>query len=307
MQHKTFLSLKTWLIFFLIIVLINCCKTDKSNEQESTGFSNQLDFPDSIEHRQLKNIYYQFPSAKEMFNFIRQEESLDFKPHLVNPVSNYPQYVDTKSKMLNLGVYLSDLSYLTLYREINKASEYMETIHNLYRDLRIDVPFTDQFIRRVKNNLNNEDSLIYLSESYSDEFYRYMLSNNKEHVLATVSAGSYIEGLYIAVNFIDEYKENSPAIQKIADQKYTFENLYNNLNEYKSDPNVYFAMQYIKKILSAFNQMESKKEPVKTSRDKDNKLLIEGGDKLHMTENQFNELKKLINQFRNEIITNSIN
>lgn len=304
MLNVTILPGRIWFVFFLVMFFINCCKSEKSNQQKDTGFESSVDFPDSLEQIQFKEKYYQFPSAQEMFNFIKQEESLNFEPHLINPVQNYTKYIDTRSKMLNLGVYLTDLSYLTLYKEINTASDYLEIIHKLYSDLRIDAPFTDKFIRRVKNNLQNEDSLIYFSELYSDEFYRYMLSNNKEHVLAMVSAGSYIEGLYIALNLMDEYKRDSRAIQKIADQKYTFENLYNNLNEYKEDSNVLFAMDCMQQVLAVFNQIQGIKEPVKTTRDEENKLIIDGGTKLNITENQFNELKQVINQLRKQIITN---
>lgn len=103
---------------------------------------------------------------------------------------------------------------------------------------------------------------------------------------------------------MDEYKRDSRAIQKIADQKYTFENLYNNLNEYKEDSNVLFAMDCMQQVLAVFNQIQGIKEPVKTTRDEENKLIIDGGTKLNITENQFNELKQVINQLRKQIITN---
>jgi len=305
MYNKTFLSRKIWFSLFVTLLLINCCKPAKNNKEDTTSFIKNMDFPDSIQQRQLKNNYYQFPSAKEMFNYIKQEETLAFNPNLTNPVSHYPRYVDTKSKILNLGIYLADISYLTLYKEINKASEYLEVVHKLYKDLRIEVPFTDQFISRIKDNLNNEDSLVYISEQYSDEFYRYMYSNNKEHILATVSAGSYIEGLYIALNLVDEYKENSSVIQKIAEQKYTFENLYQNLNEFNDDSNIHLTLQYMEKILSVYNQLETKRKPVKTSKNEDNILVIDGGDEFFMSRSQFYELKSLINQLRKEIITKS--
>jgi len=147
--------------------------------------------------------------------------------------------------------------------------------------------------------------LVYISEQYSDEFYRYMYSNNKEHILATVSAGSYIEGLYIALNLVDEYKENSSVIQKIAEQKYTFENLYQNLNEFNDDSNIHLTLQYMEKILSVYNQLETKRKPVKTSKNEDNILVIDGGDEFFMSRSQFYELKSLINQLRKEIITKS--
>lgn len=294
------------LVFIISIILISTksCKSDKDRQEDNNiGFQNKQDFQDSL--LQLKKTYYQFPSGNEMFNFIKRDESLDFIAGIVNPVENYSQYIDTKSKTLNLGVYLTDLTYLTLYKEIGKASDYLETIHKLYSDLRIDVPFSEHFVRRIKNNLNNEDSLIYLSEKYSDSFYHYMLSNNKDHILATVMAGSYIEGLYIALNLVDGYQKKSSVIQKIADQKYTFENLYFSLNENKDDLNVNHAMNYLQQILSILNKIETIDEPVKTSRNKDNKLVINGGKRLEITEKQFKELKHLVNQLREEIISNS--
>lgn len=298
--------LYTILIGSLLIIItgVQACKLKDNKTENTTGFNQVSDTTLLNNDAFLKSEFYNFPSAKEMFVFIEQENELNYKAGITNPASNYQQYIDTKSKTLNLGVYLADLTYMTLYNRTSYIYDYFEVVQFLSKDLRINIPFSNESLMQIKNNLSNTDSVIFYSERHSNAFYDYMVVNNKNHTLGVISTGSYIEGLYIILTMIDNYADYPEVVQRIADQKYTFENLYLNLQEFKHDPNAKAAIVYVQKILDVYDKLEVQKQQTTLTRDKNKHMVIEGGEKIVFTEKSFVEFKSLIKTLRNNIITN---
>ncbi len=245
MKRKSFLTV---LVISIVIGLINfSCKSDANKNKEE--FIDSEAISDSLLASDEDLVFYSFPSSQEMFSFIKKDAELIFRTDLVNPTENLPKYIDTKSKTLALGIYLADLSYMTLFSKTSEAYQYIDVITRLSNDLRISLPFQDSFLNRVKENLNNEDSLIYISDQYSSKIVDYLLQNNKDKVLANITAASYIEGLYIAVNLVENYSEDNPVIQRIVEQKHSFTNLIKYAKKYHNDSNTQVAIELLTKHL----------------------------------------------------------
>lgn len=294
------------LIVSLIIGLVNTsCKTevkkDATNDIDSKAIS------DSLLSSDEDLIFYSFPSSQEMFSFIKKDANLVFRTDLVNPTGNISKYIDTKSKTLALGVYLADLSYMTLFNKTNNAYEYIDVITSLSNDLRINLPFQNSFLERIKNNLNNEDSLVIISDQYSSKIVDYLLQNNKDKVLANITAASYIEGLYLALNLVENYSKNNPVVHRIVEQKHSFTNLIKYANKYHYDANTKTSIELLNKIYEVFEKFSEVEDSKSTiERGDDNKMVLKGGKKMVISEKEYNELKIRVIEVRNKIVENDL-
>jgi len=289
---------------FLGSISVSCKSTpekEESSEIDSKAIS------DSLLSSSENLVFYSFPSSQEMFNFIRKDAELVYRTDLVNPTDNLSNYIDTRSKNLALGIYLADLSYMTLFNKTSSAYEYIDVITRLSNDLRISIPFQDQFLTRIKNNLSNEDSLAEISDQYSNKIVDYLLQNNKDKILANITSASYIEGLYLALNLVGEYTENNVVIKRIVEQKHSFTNLIKYAKKYYYDENTNAAIDLLTQIYNVFEKFQVIEEAKTTvERDENNRMVIKGGKKIVITENEYNELKQVVTDVRNKIIFNNL-
>lgn len=303
MKRKHFLAI---LIVSLITGLVNTsCKNEV--KKDTTKDIDPQAISDSLLSSGEDHIFYSFPSSQEMFSFIKKDANLVFRTGLVNPTDNIAKYIDTKSKTLALGVYLADLSYMTLFNKTNNAYEYIDVITSLSNDLRINLPFQNSFLERIKNNINNEDSLIYISDQYSSKIIDYLLQNNKDKVLANITAASYIEGLYLALNLVDNYSEDSPVVHRIVEQKHSFTNLIKYANKYHNDSNTKTSIDLLNNIYEVFEKFPEVEDSKSTiEREGDNRMVLKGGKKLVISEKEYTELKTRVIDVRNKIVENDL-
>lgn len=299
MKRKLFLPIA---IVSIVIMAINySCKTDVKKDTDDNIDTQALS--DSLLASDENYVFYSFPSSQEMFSFIKKDAELVYRTDLVNPPENISKYIDTKSKTLALGIYLADLSYMTLFNKTSTAYDYIDLITKLSNDLRINLPFQDNILERIKNNLNNPDSLIIISDQYSSKIVDYLLQNNKDKILANITSASYIEGLYIALNLVEAYSDDNEVVQRIVEQKHSFTNLIKYANKYHTDENTKVAIELLNEIYTVFNKFPEKQEAEsKIERVGDNKMVLKGGKKIQISENEFNELKAKVIEVRTKII-----
>lgn len=185
-------------LILIFLALNNSCiyqsrqKRDKTNSNDSIKSS-------SKDNAYLESVYYRFPTPNEVFGFINNEK-LKYDPTLLNPKENADKYLDSKSQTLNLGVYISDLAYITLFEAYNKSIEYYGQIHSLSEKVRITSAYDLAVTKRIEKNLLNLDSLKNISSDSYSSMVEYLIVNNREKSLALIAAGAYIECFYIAFN-----------------------------------------------------------------------------------------------------------
>jgi hypothetical protein len=303
MKKKSIISILI-ICVFLGSLSISCKST--VDKEESTEIDSQA-ISDSLLTSDDDLVFYSFPSSQEMFSFIKKDVELVYRTDLVNSTDNISKYIDTKSKNLVLGVYLADLSYMTLFNKTSSAYEYIDVITRLSNDLRINLPFQDQFLERIKNNLSNEDSLAEISDQYSNKIVDYLLQNNKDKILANITAASYIEGLYLALNLVGEYSDDNLVIKRIVEQKHSFTNLIKYAKKYYYDENTNTAINLLTQIYNVFEKFQVIEETKTTvERDANNRMVLKGGKKIVISENEYNELKQIVSDVRNKIIENNL-
>ncbi len=289
---------------YLKAVIICClfllaCQ-NRSNVQNQIENENMTGFDETEE---VKDIYYRFPSPDEMLNII-DKEKLAFNDELPLPVERASRYLDSKSQALNLGVYIADLAYITLFQRQKEALTYFQVVYGLSDKLRISSAFDPSMLKRFENNIGSLDSLKMLSDEALIDITNYLARNNKEKIFALVSIGGFIESLYLAFQIVDEYSEDNIIIQRICDQKLVLDNLMNFSLEYAGDNNVSEAIQLIHPVRAVYNELVASSEETQVSKDDQGKLIIKGGQKIKITKEQFNKLREATLNTRKKITEN---
>ena len=295
--------IRKYAVYYLLVLLVfgSCRTTQKpapiESEDQSLGF-------DQME--EMKEVYYRFPSPDEMIGFI-DEENLVFNAHYLLPTANATRYLDSKSQALNLGIYIADMAYVTLFKRQKEAISYFQVIYGLSDKLRMSSAFDPRLMRRFESNLNNFDSLKALSDSALNDIAEYLVRNEKEKTFAILSIGGYVESLYLAFNLAGGYDEKNPIIQRISDQKLVLENLINYALIYASDPNVADAIKLLHPIRSVYNELSVSEKTTSVTKDESGKLIISGGQKITISEEQYNKLKDVTLVARRSITENMEN
>lgn len=267
----------------------------------------QTDIPSvDIEQMQEKSgermVYYRFPSPEEVLRYIHQEE-LAFQEELVNPVNNAAQYIDSKAQSVNLGIYISDLAYATIFRKLNLASDYLEVVQRLSDALHIRYLEESEVKERVQKNLGNLDSLMTISRESYNYMVDYLVETNNEKTLALISAGAYIEALYLVLNQIHDFTPDNEILSKVMEQKYAFGNLYKYMEEYKDIPQVNEVLTEFKNINEVFDEVIFEKSGKAGFEQKNGELVLTGSKKkLSVDKETVLTLRDKVNTLRNSFV-----
>jgi hypothetical protein len=287
------------LISVIMICLISCIN---QGNQKKANTSNDTISTSTKDNAYLESVYYRFPTPNEVFGFI-QNEKLKFNDDLINSPENAEKYLDSKTQTLALGVYISDLAYITLFEAFNKSSEYYKIIHNLSEKVRITSAYDLAVVKRIEKNLTNLDSLKKISSDSYSNMIEQLIIDNREKTIALIASGSYIECLYIAFNHVGKYSKTNPMILKIVDLKYAFENLYSYLQIYSDDDDVRSVAFKYGKLNALFGKLKEVKMGKTTiKQDADGNFVLGGGVKLEIDEKLYEDLKHEVYRQRNELI-----
>ncbi len=283
----------------LVFLSVFSCKPDRPSSGKSIRFEEDTSRYAQLESK-IKEVYYRFPSPDEMFAFI-DSTGLQFDNTLLLPVDNAGKYLDSKSQALNLGIYISDLAYITLFQRYKESVDYLQVIHQLSEKIRIASAFEENLLDRIEKNIRNIDSLRAISDNAITGLINYLVRNDKENTFAIISIGGMIEFYYLALNLVGDYKPEDQNIQCIVDQKMAFDNLMKYSYEFSDDPNVSGSLEIVEPLSDFLKKITVVREETTVKKTEDGRIIVGGGDKLKITEQEYNKFKKLVGQIRKKI------
>ena len=91
--------------------------------------------------------------------------------------------------------------------------------------------------KRLEKNVGNSDSLASITDDLYYNSFEDLQKGKQGSTLALMVAGGYIESLYIVTN-LNKFDAKNPATQRIADQKYTLDNIIEFMKKFESDASV---------------------------------------------------------------------
>ena len=246
----------------------------------------------------VSETFFQVPSPGEMLTFIKMVGGKNNKnTTFLNSPDAIKNYTDAKSKALNFGIYSCDLSYCSIFEIGSEALKYFKTVKQLGDQIGVSSAIKPETMKRLEGNVGNSDSLAVITDDVYFSSFETLENGQQGTTLALVVAGGWIESLFIATN-LAKYEANSPIIERLADQKYTLENLIEFLKKHEADANVASVKADFEGLLAEFNKIEQK-DVTATAKDDKSKKMLSGGKQLVGTEQLYKSIVDKIKTIRN--------
>lgn len=249
--------------------------------------------------------YYQIPSPDEMFGFIK-ESGLKYNGELLNPVQNASNYNNPTKQALNFGVYSADLAYTAAYEEFNETTKYFGVVQKMAEPIGINSAFDKNLIERAKSNLNNADSLVAITNTSYFAVVDYLDQNKQGDKLGIIAAAGWLETVYVVANTTN-YDKDKAAVDRLADQKLTLDNLLDYLTKYEDNADVKEVMVWFKEleaVFAALPEAEDTGSGISFKKKDNGKMVLGGGSKKEsISKTQFNAIKDKVNEIRNKIVS----
>lgn len=249
---------------------------------------------------QVTETFFQVPSPGEMLTFIKMVGGKNNKnTSFLNSPDNQKNYTDNKLKSLNFGIYSCDLSYCSIFEIGSEALKYFKTVKQLGDQIGVSSAIKPEILKRLEGNLGNPDSLSVITDDVYFSSFQTLEDGKQGPTLSLVVAGGWLESLFIATS-LSKYEANSPVVERLADQKYTLDNLVEFLKKYeKDDANVAAVVKDFTDLQTEFNKIgEKDAAAAKPSNDK-NKTILGGGKELVLSAEQYNAIVTKIKTIRN--------
>lgn len=272
----------------------SCGGGEKSEDTETSVDSTKTEEP---KQGPVSETFFQVPSPGEMLTFIKMVGGSTKDISFLNPPSNEKNYTDAKAKALNFGIYSCDLSYCSIFSIGSESLKYFKTVKIMGDQIGVSTAIKPEVLKRLESNISSPDSLAVITDDVYFSSFEALEDSKQGPTLALVVAGGWLESIYIAIN-LAKYKADSPVVERLADQKYTLENLIEFLKKHESDPNVTAVKQDFESILAEFNKIaEQEAKPLKAKDPKATTLT--GGKQLVITEAVYNTITDKIKSVRN--------
>jgi hypothetical protein len=255
--------------------LFSGCKTASQKKDAVATTPEELD-PDKDVIKELSG--YPVPTSYEVTRLI-YEAGARYNLHISNGPEKAGDYITQRDKVLNLGVYATDLCYATTYMMKQGTMNYLEASKILIDDLGISTTFNINYAERIEDNIDNRDSLISIVSESFDDTWTYMVENQQDVMARLVVCGSWIEGVYLTTKVSAEADDNTAFLEALARQKSSLEELVNLLDPVKN-------VEEVKDIYSGLSDLKKVYDGV--------------GDTLN--EEQFQSISEKIDALRSSIV-----
>lgn len=289
------------LAILTIVFLFSCSNQSEEIDIESIDENTGSSISDTAHTKKVSKIFYNVPSPIEMANLIQKSGS-EYIEDILNPPENQYKYLTTADAALNLGIYGADLSYTRMFNQIQNSISYLSSIKTLTDELGIPNDKGSVALERLEDNMENRDSILtIITDTYSDAD-SYLKENDRGSTATLIILGGWIEGLYIATS-IAENTKNTQIVQRVAEQKYSLDNLIELLKLYEDDSTIKYYMPKILLLKSVFDDIEITYTKGSVTTDKETKLtIIDNKATVKVELEQISEIHKIISEIRNEMI-----
>lgn len=276
------------------LMLVSCGGDKTEGGDELSGVDT---LKTETQTEQITETFFQVPSPGEMLTFIKMVGGKNNKNvSFLNSPDNQKNYTDNKSKALNFGIYSCDLSYCSIFEIGSEALKYFKTVKQLGDQIGVSSAISPEVLKRLEGNIGNPDSLSVITDDVYFTSFEALEKSKQGPTLSLVVAGGWIESLYIATS-LAKYDAKSPVVERLADQKYTLDNLIEFLKKYESDANVAGVLTQFTELQAEFNKIGEK--DAAAAGDNNGKHVLGGGKELTISADQYKAIVEKIKAIRN--------
>lgn len=212
----------------VLTALISACGS--GGEEKKPEIDKEVIDPNSSLNTNFDGKIFSIPSPMQTA-LLLQEVNAPFKENFLNDLDNVKNYSSEMQKALNMGIYGTDLGYLSIYKQNSLALKYLSTIEKLTSDLGLEGAFDKDFMSRFEKNSTNKDSMMAIVSDAFKKSDNFLKSNDRKNISALILVGGWIESLYIACE-INRENSNPKIMERIGEQKETLNTIIEILKQY---------------------------------------------------------------------------
>lgn len=290
-------QLPKFLLFIPALFLFAC-----SESGNNSGADSGHDAAGEYKLDKAKEILFMIPSPIEVVSLLKKAGA-DYKGELLNPTDNVDKYQTTRAKAINLGIYGTDINYASLFDQTQETLFYVKCAKNLANSLGVMNAFDKETLDRIEGNIENKDSMtIIMSDAYW-EADAYLKENERANISALVIAGGWIEGLHIAIKIAEMKPGNEKLTKRIAEQKYSLNNLILLINSYEKDADINYILGDLTSLKALYDQMEVVSAQGENTIDEKTGITTIGGSKeIKITPEQLASIGSKVKEIRTKYI-----
>ncbi len=285
------------LLGLVLATTISCGSGDESDKKE---IDKEIIDPNSSLNTNFDGKIFSIPSPMQTAMLL-QEVNAPFSEDLLNPIENVDGYSSEMQKALNLGVYGTDLGYLSIYKQNSLALQYLSTIEKLTTSLGLEGAFDKNFMSRFEKNSTNKDSMMVIVSDAFKKADNYLKTNDRKTTSALILVGGWIESLYLACE-INKESNNEKILERIGEQRETLNSIIDILQAYNKGHKFDELITDMKDLKSYFEDIKIEYDFVQPKTDKAKKLtVLQHKTKVDIETNTLNFINQKINSIREKI------
>jgi len=290
----------------LFAVLMAGCGSEKrkSGSGEFSVSDSEMDTGILEDINSAKQIFYSLPSPLETAMLIKNAGA-SYNEDLLNSVDKTSGYTTNKSMALNLGIYTTDLSFASLFDQTQTSIRYMNAAKQMADGLGILDAIDNNTIDQLEENINNRDRIMdIISETFMNSS-SFLTENERPALASIVLVGGWVEGLYIASTLVgDANIEGNKLVERIVDQKLSFDIVMQLLEENKDNIDVAEILTDIGELKATFDKIIITTTSIQAVPDEEsNVTVLKSESTIDITPEVFHELQEKVKMLRSNFIS----
>ncbi len=187
-------SIKSLAFLIMGFAIIAACSNSGNKTNKAAAEIDDISVAQIIED--LENV--PTPTTVDLMEMINKL-GLPYMYDVTNSLANQENYLSTKQKALNLGVYAADLSYDVAYHKKAETEEYLRCILTMASDLNISID-ADKISSKFENSIDNVDGLIDIVKDVFKESQYILNQTSQTETALLFLIGSWVESAYICTS-----------------------------------------------------------------------------------------------------------
>lgn len=160
------------------------------------------------------------------------DAGLSWQTGMINSTSRANTYALETDRILNLGVYSTDLAYCTLNNKPQEAGSCLVAIRTLAKKTGLESIYNNKDLTaKFEKDLGNPSELEDLIYEIQERSETYLENNNLRHIAAIQFAGAWLEGMYLGCD--KALSEGGKMSTALYDQMTLLQNTVKGLQAYK--------------------------------------------------------------------------
>lgn len=189
-----------------------------------------------------------------------EEAGMTYDETRMNNLENVDKYKSEGKKILNFGVYSTDLVYNIMNEQPQYSMKYFSALKTLADRIGMGRIFTeDDLALKIEKNIADKKKMEELLVDVHDASEEYLQNNQLRFLSVIQFAGAWIEGMYLA-SFDFDSKDQKIISNKIVDHMTLLNNTIKGISHYEDrDADLQKVLDALIEVQTTYNNFESVK------------------------------------------------